>query len=260
MSSIAVIIANRNNARFLPQCLDSVFSQALQPAEVVVIDDASTDNSREIILEYARKPEIKHIFNEVQLGVAASRHKAIEQSVSEFITTLDADDFYQSPQKLAAEMRVIMANPAGRRIAFSDVMCAAASGEPLSLVSSRRRIREGDLSFYIRHLSGFIPRDYLVSRIDYLAAGGFDPSLRLYEDWELKIRLSQRCTWHYSGVVGTAYRNNPLGLSKVPPKEHIKALRRIFAMHCSARHPMRRALDLTRFFIYESIYLRRLAI
>jgi glycosyltransferase involved in cell wall biosynthesis len=242
MSSIAVIIANRNNARFLPQCLDSVFSQALQPAEVVVIDDASTDHSKETICEYARSGSIKTIFNEIPLGVSASRHKAIEQSVSEYITTLDADDFYQSSQKLAEEARVI----------------AESSG--VRLVSSRRRIREGDLSFFIRHLSGFIPRDYLVARKDYLAAGGFNPALRLYEDWDLKIRLSQRCTWHYSGVVGTAYRNNPLGLSKAPRREHIRTLRKIFAEHCPSTHPMSRALDLTRFFIYQSIYLRRLAI
>jgi glycosyltransferase involved in cell wall biosynthesis len=260
MLSIAVIIANRNNAQFLPQCLDSVFSQTLQPAEVVVIDDASTDNSRDVICGYARNPSVKPIFNQTSLGVAASRHKAIVQSVSQYITTLDADDFYYSTEKLAAEARVIMANPTGRRVAFSDVMCVEANGEALSLVSSRRRIREGDLSFFISHLSGFIPRDYLVSRIDYFDAGGFNPTLRLYEDWELKIRLSQRCTWHYSGVVGTAYRNNPLGLSKVPRKEHIKTLRNIFTMHCSSQYPLSRALNLARFFVYQSVYLRRLAI
>lgn len=260
MRSIAVIIANRNNARFLPQCLDSVFSQTLRPTEVVVVDDASTDNSREIIREYARISNITPIFNDVPLGVAASRHKAILQSMSEYITTLDADDFYYSAEKLASEASTMMAYPRGRRIAFSDVMCVATNGEPLSLVSSRRRIREGELSFYIRHLSGFIPRDYLVLREDYLVAGGFNPTLRLYEDWELKIRLSQRCTWHYSGVTGTAYRNNPLGLSKAPGKEHIATLRKIFAMHCSSKHPMSRAFDWARFFVYQSIYLRKFAV
>lgn len=260
MPSIAVIIANQNNARFLRQCLDSVFSQTLRPEEVVVIDDASTDNSREVIHEYARTWNITPIFNEVPLGVAASRHRGIEQCKSEYITTLDADDFYYSTEKLAAEARMMTETPGGGRIAFSDVMRVATNGEPLSLVSSQRRIRQGELSFFIRHLSGFIPRDYLVSRSDYIVAGGFDPTLRLYEDWELKIRLSQRCTWHYSGVVGTAYRNNPLGLSKAPRREHIKTLRKIFAMHCSSRHPIGRVLNSTRFFIYQSIYLRRLAI
>jgi glycosyltransferase involved in cell wall biosynthesis len=260
MLSIAVIIANRNNARFLCQCLNSVFSQELRPTEVVVVDDASTDNSREVLHEYARNGRIKLILNEVPIGVAASRNKAVEQSTSEFITTLDADDFYYSPRKLAAEARVITALPGGKRIAFSDVMRVEANGEPICLVSGRRRIREGELSFFIRHLNGFIPRDYLVSRADYLAGGGFNPSFRLYEDWELKIRLSQRCTWHYSGEVGTAYRNNPLGLSRAPCKEHITTMRKIFVMHCPPRHPLGRAIDMTRFFLYQSVYLRRLAL
>jgi glycosyltransferase involved in cell wall biosynthesis len=260
MLSIAVIIANRNNARFLCQCLDSVISQTLRPAEVVVIDDASTDNSREILHEYVRNWKIKLISNEIPIGASASRHKGIEQSASQFITTLDADDFYYSTQKLAEEARVITALPGGKRIAFSDVMRVEANGEPISLVSGQRRIREGELSFFIRHLNGFIPRDYLVSRTDYLAVGGFNPSLRLYEDWELKIRLSQRCTWHYSGEIGTAYRNNPLGLSRAPRKEHIATMRKIFAMHYPPRHPLGRALDMTRFFIYQSVYLHRLAL
>ncbi|MBX3303319.1 MAG: glycosyltransferase family 2 protein [Nitrospira sp.] len=260
MLSIAVIIANRNNARFLPQCLDSVLSQTLRPAEVVVIDDASTDNSREIICDYARNRNITPIFNETPLGVAASRHKAIEQSVSEYLTTLDADDFYQSSQKLAEEARVIMEHPSVGRIAFSDVMRVGVHGEPLFLVSSQKPIREGNLSFFLRHLRGFIPRDYLVSRVDYLAAGGFNPALRFYEDWELKIRLSQRCTWHYSGVIGTAYRDNPRGLSKAPLREHYKAQRKIFAMHCDTRHPIRRGIDRARFFLYQCICMRRLAI
>ncbi len=260
MLSIAVVIANRNNAHFLSQCLNSVISQALQPEEVVVVDDASTDNSHEILHEYARNSRIKLIMNETPIGVASSRHKAIEQSVSEYITTLDADDFYQSPQKLAEEARVIMENPGRGRIAFSDVMRVGVRGEPLFLVSSKKPIREGNLSFFLRHLSGFIPRDYLVSRVDYFAAGGFNPALRFYEDWELKIRLSQRCTWHYSGVIGTAYRDNPLGLSKVPLREHYKAQRKIFAMHCEARHPIHRGIDRARFFLYQCICMRRLAI
>jgi hypothetical protein len=112
----------------------------------------------------------------------------------------------------------------------------------------------------VRHLSGFIPRDYLVSRADYLRAGGFNSSLCLYEDWELKIRLCQTCNWAFTGVVGTAYRANPFGLSHAPRKEHIKAMRHIFASHCPDRTPVVRALAMLRFFMYQSLYLRRPAL
>lgn len=259
MLAIAVIVANRNNARFLPQCLESIFRQTLPPAEVVVVDDASTDNSRELLIPYVREKRIKLLLNEEPLGVAASRHLAIGLSTSPYLSTLDSDDYYYGNDKLAAEALAVGGAATGR-IGFSDVVRVTEADEAIGLVSRHRRIREGDLSFRIPHLSGFIPRDYLVSRRDYYEAGGFNPGLRLYEDWELKIRLSRRCTWHYSGAVGTAYRDNPRGLSKAPRKEHLAAMRKIFLMHCAAKHPVSRAFAFARFFVYHSLYLRRPAI
>jgi hypothetical protein len=194
------------------------------------------------------------------MGAAASRDRAVMASKSPFFTTLDADDFYFSVDKLAAESSCLGTQPRARSISFSDVMRVDARGAPRGLVSSKRQIREGDLSFRIPHLSGSIPRDYLVAKEDYIAVGGFNPSLGLYEDWDLKIRLSRRCTWVFSGVVGTAYRDNPQGLSKSPKRQHITAMRRIFMSHYPNGNSVVRAAWLARFFFYHSLYLRRPAV
>ena len=155
MIPIDVIIANRNNARFLSQCLESVFGQTLQPKGIIVVDDASTDSSRLVLEPYARAGKITLIQNEFNLGVAASRNRAIAQGKSAFLTTLDADDYYYDSGKLAAEAAAITV--AGERsVAFSDVMRVRESGEDMWLVSSKRQLKEGDLSFHISHLNGFI--------------------------------------------------------------------------------------------------------
>ena len=258
-TGVAVIIANRNNGRFLPQCLESVLGQALQPAEIMVVDDCSTDDSRDVISKYVRTGKVRAIFNDKQIGVAASRAMGISNTASPLLTTLDADDYYYSKEKLAREVAVLT-GPGERRIAFSDVMRVRVTGELIGRVSEWRRIREGDLWFHIRHLHGFIPRDYLVRRVDYEAAGGFDPSLAIYEDWDLKVRLSPRCTWHYSGAIGTAYRDNPTGLSRSPRKQHIAAMRRVFWSSCPAKTPLTRAAAFARFFLYHSLYLGRPAL
>lgn len=257
MLSIGVIVANRNNGRYLVQCLESILQQSLRPEQIIVADDASTDDSLKVLEPYLRDGAVMLVRNEARQGVAATRQLAINRSESKYITTLDSDDFYFSKDKLASEADMI--GTKGGRIAFSDVMRVDELGQVIGRVSRTRKIREGDLSFRIRHLSGFIPRDYLVSREDYLAAGGFDTSLRIYEDWDLKIRLSRKCTWHYSHTIGTAYRDNREGLSRAPLPEHIKTMRSIFSKY-SAPHGMRRALSMARFFVYHSIYLRRLAV
>ena len=58
MITIDVIIANYNNGRFLTQCLESVFSQTLLPQEIIVVDDASTDDSLVILEPYVREGKI----------------------------------------------------------------------------------------------------------------------------------------------------------------------------------------------------------
>ena len=259
MILIDVIIANHNNAKFLTRCLDSVLAQTLLPKEIIVVDDASTDDSILILEKYVLEEKITLIKNSTVLGVTASRNKAISHGQSEFLTTLDADDYYFNNEKLAAEAAAI-AEAGEHSIAFSDVMRVDSNGSDKWLVSSKRKLREGNLSFYISHLNGFIPRDYLVSRADYIAVSGYNPAFRMYEDWDLKIRLAKKCAWHFSGGVGTAYRDNPKGLSKASKSEHIAVMRRIFWLNCPSKHPLMRAAAFIRFFFYHSLYMGRPAI
>jgi glycosyltransferase involved in cell wall biosynthesis len=259
MIPIDVVVANRNNARFLPQCLESIYRQTLQKKQIIVVDDASTDDSRLVLESHVREGRITLIQNDTVLGVAKSRSRAIAHGKSPFITTLDSDDYYYDTKKLEAEAKVIDGASRGR-IGFSDVMRVNGNGIDQGLVSTRRHLYEGDLSFEISHLRGFIPRDYVVAREDYFAAGGYNSSLNLYEDWDLKIRLARFCTWHFSGVVGTAYRINPKGLSHSRRSEHAKIMRRIFMANCPEQQPLRRAAACARFFYYHSLYLGRPAI
>lgn len=259
MISIDVIIANYNNAKFLGRCIDSVLAQTLLPAEIIVIDDASTDDSLQIIEKYVTTGKVTLIRNDKNLGVTASRNLAISQGKSAFLTTLDADDFYYNNNKLDAEAATLIAN-GKHSIAFSDVIRVDVSGEDMYLVSGKRKIREGDLSFHISHVNGFIPRDYLVSRADYEAVKGYNSNLRIYEDWDLKIRLAKRCKWYFSGEIGTAYRENPKGLSKSLKKEHIETMRKIFWINNQIKNPVWRAIAFARFFFYHSLYMRRIAI
>ncbi len=259
MITIDVIIANYNNGRFLTQCLESVFSQTLLPQEIIVVDDASTDDSLVILEPYVREGKITLIQNKTTLGVSASRNQAISHGKSTFITTLDADDYYYDSGKLASEAATILAN-CDRSIAFSNVMRVKENSQDIWLVSSKRQLREGDLYFHISRLNGFIPRDYLVSRKDFLAVGGYNLDLKIYEDWDLKIRLAKLCTWHFSGKVGTAYRDNSKGLSRSPRKEHILAMRKIFWKNCPYKPLIFRYAAFIQFFFYHSLYLRRPAI
>ncbi|MBQ5610490.1 MAG: glycosyltransferase family 2 protein [Fibrobacteraceae bacterium] len=69
MPTISVIVPNYNHAPYLRQRLDSIFNQTFQDFEVIILDDCSTDNSKEIIEEYCNRVQVSYIvYNDVNCG------------------------------------------------------------------------------------------------------------------------------------------------------------------------------------------------
>lgn len=94
MPKVSVIIPIYNVEKYLKKCLDSVINQTLKDIEIICINDCSSDNCENIILEYAKKDSrIKIINNEKNSGVGFSRNIGIKESVGEYISFIDADDF-----------------------------------------------------------------------------------------------------------------------------------------------------------------------
>ncbi|MBF2004720.1 MAG: glycosyltransferase family 2 protein [Chlorogloeopsis fritschii C42_A2020_084] len=97
---VSVIISNYNYARYLPTAIDSVLTQTYPNFEIIIVDDGSKDNSREVIaqLEQTAPDKIKAIYQPNQ-GQGAAFNTGFEAASGDVIAFLDADDVWQ-PQKL----------------------------------------------------------------------------------------------------------------------------------------------------------------
>ena len=231
MSELSVIVANYNNELYLEQCLDSILSQTFKSLEVIVADDSSEDKSPEIIREYEKKyPHIiKGKYNKCNNGVATNRHLAILEATGQYITTLDSDDYYYDDTKLENEM-TLMFEYADRDIcAFSNIVLVAQDSSFIQQCGTSDNIKQGNIINAIISRCCMIPRDFVMSKKAYLALGGYDLLLPIYEDWDLKIRLSAVHEFYYTGINGTAYRRHGSGLSSAPINEHIVVMDRIFS-------------------------------
>jgi len=94
LPTLSVVIPNYNHSKFLPQTLDAVFSQSVRAQEVVVVDDASTDNSIEIIRAYAAKyPELRLVQHETNKGAIESCNRALFEARYDYIYGTAADDY-----------------------------------------------------------------------------------------------------------------------------------------------------------------------
>lgn len=95
---ISVIVPNYNHENYLKQRLDSIFSQTYQNFEVILLDDNSTDNSRQILSEYAKNPKVSHcVFNEINSGNTFIQwQKGISLAQGNYIWIAESDDFCET--------------------------------------------------------------------------------------------------------------------------------------------------------------------
>ena len=103
---VSVIITTYNRARYLPQSIDSVLRQGYQNIEIVVVDDGSTDNTKEVLQQY---PEVKYVYQSNQ-GISAARNTGIDNSIGECLVFLDADDWFFD-NSLNVSVAVLEAHP-----------------------------------------------------------------------------------------------------------------------------------------------------
>lgn len=90
---VTVYITNFNYSEYIEKSIRSVLSQSYKNIEIIIVDDNSTDRSKEILKKFIKHPKIKIIFNKKNLGLLKSSNIAIKASSAKYIMRLDADDF-----------------------------------------------------------------------------------------------------------------------------------------------------------------------
>lgn len=192
---VCVIIAARNAVRTIPAAIASALREA-EVAEVVVVDDASTDDTRDVALAADDgSGRLAVIRFDVNRGPSSARNAAIRASRSPFISILDADDFFlegrfrrlfaSTDWDFAADNIMLIRDDAATDLAKVTAPAFAADPEFLDFERfidgniSRRRVRRGELGFLKPVISrAFLERHGLT----------YDESLRLGEDYELYAR------------------------------------------------------------------------
>ena len=90
---ISVVIPTYNCANFLDKAIQSILNQTYKDYEIIIVDDCSTDNTKEILEKYNKLKNFKIITNDTNVGVGISRKNGINAANGEYITFLDADDY-----------------------------------------------------------------------------------------------------------------------------------------------------------------------
>lgn len=182
----SVVIPTYNYAHYLPQSLGSVLGQTHPPAQVIVIDDGSTDDTPQVLAPYAEAGRIEYV-RQLNRGIAATQNRGMELARHSYIAFLDADDYWL-PQKIELQMAVLREQPE------IDIVYAHVEQFISPDATSPERWRLDDAN---RRLAGVCSSTVLLRRAAVERIGPFDTTLRRaqYLDWHMHaVALGLR--WH----------------------------------------------------------------
>jgi glycosyltransferase involved in cell wall biosynthesis len=176
---VSVIIPSYNYGRFVTQAVDGALAQTYPNLEVIVVDDGSTDDTRQRLEPYGDR--IRYIYQDNR-GLSAARNTGIRHAGGEWIALLDADDLWH-PQKIETQLAAI------RRLDQIGLMGSPPAEQmPEHLPPEPPMQRLGVRDFLL--VSRFGPSSALVRRDCFDKVGYFDERLRSVEDRDMWLRLA----------------------------------------------------------------------
>ena len=181
---VSVIVPVYQGDRFLAEAIESVLNQSYTNYEIIVINDGSTDNSRDVLLPYLEK--IRYVYQENQ-GVAAARNLGIQMAKGEFIAFLDQDDFWFA-DKLALQVAGFQAQPT-LGILNSGWQRVNELGKAIVNVEPWHKASELDLRAWLQW-KPVLPSAMMFSRQWLEYAGGFDSRFTQSSDVDMVLRLA----------------------------------------------------------------------
>lgn len=186
---ISVILAVYNQEKYVAETIESILAQTFQEFELLILDDGSTDNSAQIIREFATKDTRIRAFFETNAGRSTATNYLVNQAKGEWCAILDADDL-MLPHRLEKQLAFHQANP-GIHASSSDCYYINEKGnmfgtqhyEGFTTVTDFEQNR-GKKEFITCSYTGM-----MVSRDVFIKIGGLTKNFELCDDFEFFNRL-----------------------------------------------------------------------
>lgn len=187
---VSVVIPTYNRAHLVNRAIATVLAQSYQDFEVVVVDDGSKDNTRDVVSQIEDK-RIRLITHEINQGASAARNTGIMAAKGRYVAFHDSDDEWLA-NKLETQMRLFETLPPEVGVVYSD-MCRISANKRLYFRSLH--ILPTDATAYEQAL-GPVPlrigiQTTVIRRECFDKAGIFDRKLPALEDFELLLRMAK---------------------------------------------------------------------
>lgn len=229
-SLVSVIIASYNASKFIRKTINSILNQTYKNIEIIVVDDASDDDTWEILQEYAASNKIQAFRHQTRQGTGMARNTGINHSKGDWIKPFDADDImYENCIETLVSHAVVITNKTNRHdtiiSAYHDYI---QNDEILPDMTKNNHVSEADEINNLDHFelcSILLHNDLPVNTIgdmwhrsEFMKCGMYDRYFR--EDYELRLRLCVLYGWNMHIIptrIGAYRQHTQSKMSTVTP-------------------------------------------
>lgn len=254
---ISVIIPTYNREETVARAIRSAIDQDLAPAEILVVDDGSTDNTRALVQTFGDK--VRYIYQE-NAGVSAARNTAVAEARNDWLAFLDSDDYWL-PQHLSRMASAIESTKGRACCYFSDALFSTEDGtrsywERCGFgFSGPHRFQEDASDWALMRIQPMLIQASVIERKAFWAVGGLNRNLRTREDTLLFHKLALQYPLCAVGCCGAAVTDDASRrLTRIYDSSHVlywassilmykEILSDVLFSHADHRRVIKRALS-----------------
>jgi glycosyltransferase involved in cell wall biosynthesis len=185
--SVSIIIATHNGAAHIDEAVRSILAQGYVHYEVIIVNDASTDHTVDILKKIA-DPRLRIIDNSRQLGLTRALNVGLHEACGEYVARLDDDDVWTDVDKLAKQIIFLHQHPAVGVCGTQYTIINEAGQEILRL---QFPISDADIRSRILRENPFAHSSVMMRRELIEEYGAYDEKMRYAQDYELWLRFGQ---------------------------------------------------------------------
>lgn len=180
MPTFSIIIPTYNRAETIKRTLESIYRQSFDDVEVIVVDDGSTDNTKDILAEYMLEKDLNYFFQSNR-GVSAARNTGASHACGEYLIFLDSDDTVSISWLADFSDKISHFSP-------DIIYCGIVRIKNKEVVGHTNPTNPYNNGI---PYGNFIPGSFCVKKVLFDYVGGYDTTLSYSENTELSFRLKK---------------------------------------------------------------------
>ena len=185
--AVSVVMPVKNAAKTVSESIDSILNQTLKNFEFIIVNDGSTDRTKDILYSYASQDQRVKVIDSTGQGISEAANYGIEQAQSPLIARMDADDISR-PERLEKQVNKFNSNP---KLVLLGSFCHTFKDGESKTEENKIPIRNTDLQKSIRSIPTFTHPTTMARKDIIQRVGGYRKKFEGAEDHDLYLRLSR---------------------------------------------------------------------